>query len=127
MPVAAVAREPRRLDCKDSTNAAFADRRQQALETRTVDAPSRAPEIFVDDFDCGPTKLPGTSGKAVLPALAFLVVHELIGRRLTDVDLSAAREMLSHYLGHRLPPRLRAPRRFRSVEPPQVSPTEPCV
>ena len=66
-------------------------------------------QIIVDHLHAGPAGLATPLGKPVLPSLAFQVVHELIGGRLADVDISRAREMLSGDLAHRLPPRLRAP------------------
>ena len=48
-----------------------------------------------DVLDVGPAELPGATGEPVLAPLALPVVHELIGRRLPDVDVGAAREMVS--------------------------------
>ena len=98
VPVAAVAGQPRGLDRKYGADAAFTDRRQQALEARPIDAAARAAEIIVDDLDRGPAELPGTIGKSVLPAAALLIVQELIGRRLADVDEGAAAQMVSRDL-----------------------------
>src|SRR5271165_1922137 len=44
--------------------------------------------------------MPGAIGKAVLPALALEVVHELIRGRLTDIDASDALQMLDSDLAH---------------------------
>ena len=90
MPVAAVAGEPGGLDRKYGTDPPLADRRQQALEARPIDAASRAAEIIVDDLDRGPAELPGTIGEPVLAAPALRIVQKLIGRRLADVDEGAA-------------------------------------
>src|SRR5712691_8035979 len=57
--------------------------------------PPPAPQIIVDDLYRCPTELPGTIGQPILPAPALVIVHELIGRRLTDIDACAAREMVS--------------------------------
>jgi hypothetical protein len=100
MPVATVAREPRRLDCEHGTDAAFADPRQHAFETRPVDAATRATQIVVDNLDSGPAELPGAIGEPVLTALALLIVQELIGCRLTDIDARASGQMVSRDLGH---------------------------
>src|SRR5260370_20770805 len=106
MPVAAVARQPGRLDREHSPDAAFADRREQAFEARPIDAAPRATQIIVDDLYRCPTELPGSIGEPILPAPALVIVHELIGRRLTDIDACAPREMVSRYLGHRPSPPL---------------------
>ena len=90
MPVAAVAGETRRLDREHSADAAVADRCQQPLEAGTGDAAARAAEIVVDDLDSGPAELLGAIGEPVLAPPALMIVHELIGRRLTDVDAGAA-------------------------------------
>jgi hypothetical protein len=64
VPVAAVtASQPRRFDCEHGTDAAFADRCQQALEARPIDAAARATQIIVDDLYRCPTELPGTIGE----------------------------------------------------------------
>src|SRR3984893_11130688 len=105
VPVATVACEPRRLDCEHATDAAFTDPRQQALEARPVAAATRATQIIVDDLDSGPAELPGAIGEPVLTVPALLVVQELIGCRLTDIDARASGQMLSRDLGHwRWPP-----------------------
>src|SRR5690348_1604731 len=94
MPVAPIARQPGRLDRKHRTDAAFADRCQQALETGPIDAAGRSTQIIVDDLNASPTELPGAIGEPVLSALALMIVHELIGSRLTDIDARPTREML---------------------------------
>src|ERR1700736_2935600 len=111
VPVAAVTSQPRRFDRKYGTDAAFADRCQQALEARPIDATARAAKIIVDDLDRSPAELPGTIGEPVLTAAALRIVQKLIGRRLADVDESAAAQVVSRALGHPRPPRLREPPR----------------
>src|SRR5437762_10358831 len=83
MPVAAVARQPGRLDREHSPNAAFADPRKQALETRPIDAAARATQNIVDDLYRCPTELPGTLGQPILPVTAPANVPKLTGRPLT--------------------------------------------
>jgi len=95
MPVAAVAGEPGGFDRKHGSDAPLADRCQQALEARPSDAAARPTEIIIDDLDLGPAELRGAIGEPVLAPLALLVVQELIGRRLADVDEGASREMVS--------------------------------
>ena len=101
MPVAAVTSQPRRLDREYGTDAAFADRCQQALETRPIDAGAGAAKIIVDDLDGSLAELPGTVGEPILTAAALQIVQQLIGRRLADVDKGAAAQMFSRDLGHR--------------------------
>src|SRR6266446_5750669 len=105
VPVAAVTSQPRRFDREYGTNAAFADRCQQSLEARPIDATAGAAKIIVDDLDCGPAELPGTIGEPVLTAAALRIVQKLISRRLADVDEGAAAQMVSRDLGHRPSPR----------------------
>src|SRR6478672_5078008 len=123
MPVAAVARQPGHLDREHSPDAAFADRRKQALEARPIDAAARATQIIVDDLYRCPTELPGTIGEPILPAPALVIVHELIGRRLTDINACAAREMVSRDRGHRRSPRLPVLSRSRAAA---LSPASPA-
>src|SRR6201997_854816 len=115
VPVAAVTRQSRRFDREYGTDPAFADRCQQAREAGPIDAGARAAKIIVDDFDCSPAELPGTIGEPVLTAAALEIVQELIGRRLADVNKSAAAQMVSRDLGHRRSFRLPALPRSRAV------------
>src|SRR6266404_1961124 len=115
MPVATVAGQPRCLDRKYGADPPLTDRSQQALETRPVDARSRAAKIIVDDLDHGPAELPSTIGEPVLTAAALQIVQELICRRLADVNEGAAAQVVSRDLRHRRPPRLPAPLRSRAA------------
>src|ERR1700730_10379292 len=54
-------------------------------------------------------------GEPVLAAPALMIVCQLIGRRLTDVDTGAACKMLSRDLGHDCSPPLQAPLRSRAT------------
>src|ERR1700731_954656 len=127
VPVAAVTSQPRPFDRKYGTDAAFADRCQQALEARPIDPTARAAKIIADDPDRSPAELPGTIGEPVLTAAALRIVQELIGRRLADGDKAAAAQMVSRDLGHRRPPRPPAPPRSRAVGLPPTPPTAPAV
>jgi hypothetical protein len=71
VPVAAVTSQPRRFDREYGTDAAFADRCQQALEAGPIDAAPGAAKIIVDDLNCRPAELPGTLGEPVLAAAAL--------------------------------------------------------
>src|SRR5580700_12079511 len=115
VPVAAVTSQPRRFDCEHGTDAAFADRCQQALEARPIDAAAGAAQIIVDDLDRSPAELPGTIGEPVLTPAALWIVQKLISRRLADVDESGAVHVVSRDLGHHRPRRLPAPPRSRSA------------
>jgi hypothetical protein len=86
VPVAGVTSQPRRFDREYGTDAAFADRCQQALEAWPSDADAGAAKIIVDDLDCSPAELSGTIGEPVLTAAALQIVQQLIGRRLADVE-----------------------------------------
>src|SRR5947199_5198320 len=127
MPVAAVAGEPGGFDREYGSNAPLADRGQQTLEARPRDAATRAAEIIIDHLDDGPAELLGAIGEPVLAVPGLLFVHELVGRRLTDVDESTAREMVSRDFGHRRPPGPPAPRRSRAAGLPPTPPTPPAV
>src|SRR4029077_19261777 len=130
VPVATVARQSRRFDRQHGAHASLADCSQQALETRSGDAAARATEIIVDNFDGGPAKLTSAIGKAILPMAALMIVHQLIGRRLANIDIRAAREMLSRDLGHRQPSASPARSRSRTAElapePPDRSSARPA-
>src|SRR6185295_19440699 len=127
VPVAAVTSQSRHFDREYRTDAAFADRCQQALEARPIDAAAGAAKIIVDDLDRCPAELPGTIGEPVLTAAALRIVQELIGRRLADVDKSAATQMVSRDLGHRRPPWPPAPPRSRAVGLLRVLPVVPSA
>src|ERR1700737_4895728 len=113
-PPAALGGQPGCLHRKYGAGPPLTDRSQQALETRPVDAASRAAKIIVDDLDSGPAELPSTIGEPVLTAAALRVVQELICRRLADVNEGAAAQVVSRDLRHRRPPRLPAPPRSRA-------------
>src|SRR6266581_2050165 len=115
VPVAAVTSQPRRFDREYATDATFADRCQQSLEARPIDATAGAAKIIVDDLDSSPAELPGTIGEPVLTAAALRIVQKLIGRRLADVDESAPAQVVSRDLGHRRLPRLPALTRSPSL------------
>src|SRR5436190_14849085 len=127
VPVAAVTSQPRRFDREYRADAAFADRCEQALEARPIDATARAAKIIVDDLDRGPAELSSTIGEPVLTAAALRIVQKLIGRRLADVDKSAAAQMVSRDLGHRRPSRLPAPPRSRAAGLRPALPTARCL
>src|SRR5260370_28895499 len=104
VPVATVAREPGRLDREHGADTAFAYGRQQALEPWSGDSGSRPAKIVVDDDHIAPAELPGPVGKTILPSPALVVVQQLICRRLADVHIRAAGQMVRRDLGHAHPP-----------------------
>ena len=107
MPVAPIARQPRRLEAEhraDGTGAEFGD---QALEAGARgEAGARAAEVVVDHGDGREAGGARGIGEGVLPLLALEVAEHLRHRRLPDVDDGATRQMFSADLGaHRRPPR----------------------
>src|ERR1700692_3710021 len=100
MPVAAVARETRGFNRKHGADTPLTDCRQQALEARARDTAARAAEIIVNDLDSGPAKLFGAIGEPVLAAPALMIVCQLIGCRLTDVDTGARCKGVRLVSGH---------------------------
>src|SRR5262249_8881650 len=127
VPVTAVTRQSRRLNCEHGAHAGFADRSQQALEARPSGAATRAAKIIVGDLDCGPAELTGAIGETILPAPALMIVRQLIGRRLSDVDIRTARKMLRRDLAHRRSPLLPAQSRSRAAGLPPEQPDRPSV
>src|ERR1700751_2313624 len=115
MPVAAIAGETRALDREHRADVSGADCSSRTSAIGAGDAASRAAKVIIDDLDASPAELPSAIGERILSALALLVVDQLIGRRLANVDVGGAREVLSGDLGHGQPPWLRAPRRSRSA------------
>jgi hypothetical protein len=122
VPVAAVAGETRGLDRQHRTDTAGADRPDQTIEPGSGDPATGAAKIVVDDFDRGPAELTGTLGERILSAPALVIVQQLIGHRLANVDVGAAGQVLSGDLGHRRPPRLRVPLRSRPSGPRSAPP-----
>src|SRR5260221_8910459 len=127
VPVTAVTRQSRCFDREHGANAGFADCGQQALEARPSDAAARAAKIIVDDLDRGPAELTGAIDKTILPASALMIMRQLIGRRLSDVDVGAARKMLSRDLAHRRSPRVPLRSRSRAAELPPEPPNRPSI
>src|ERR1700746_2819795 len=115
MPVAAIAGETRGLDREHRADVSGADCADQTVKAGAGAAASRAAKVIIDDLDASPAELPSAIGERILSALALLVVDQLIGRRLANVAVGGACEVLSGDLGHCRPPRLRAPRRSRSA------------
>jgi hypothetical protein len=117
VPVATIARQPRRLDGDDCADASAADRGEESLEAAPRYAASGDAQVVVDDDDLGPAERSRPIGQRVLPAPALMVVSQLVGRRLPDIDVGAAGEVLSADLAHDLSPCLRASSR---LEPPPI-------
>src|SRR5438270_4518297 len=116
VPIAPVACQPRRLDRQHGAGLAGADRREQTLEAGTELTTARPTEIIVDDNDVLPAERARSRHQGVLPTSALRVVEQLIRRRLPDVDVSVARQMLRRNLIHCWP-RPAAPCRRRGAPP----------
>src|SRR5438309_1371075 len=116
VPIAPVACQPRRLDRQHGAGLAGADRREQTLEAGTELTTARPTEIIVDDNDVLPAERARSRHQGVLPTSALRVVEQLIRRRLPDVDVSVARQMLRRNLIHCWP-RPAAPCRRRCAPP----------
>src|SRR6202008_2371239 len=127
MPIAAIAGQARSLDRQHSTDAALAERRYGPLKAWATDATSGTTKNIVDPFDADPTELARAIRKPILPALALLIVYQLVGRRLADVDDGTACEMFRRDLAHRRSPRLQAPSRPRAAAAAPASPARPSV
>src|SRR5215471_5268704 len=116
VPISPVAGQPRRLDRQYRAGRAGADRREQTLETGTQLTTARPAKIIVNDNDVLPAERVRTRHQGVLSASALGVVEQLIRRRLPDVDISLARQVLRRNLIHRWP-RPAAPYRRRDTPP----------
>src|SRR3954447_21910761 len=104
MPIAAISRQPGSFQRQHGADAALADCGQKLLEAGPPRTGSRSAQIVVDHRDLRPPQLAGSIGQAVLPTLAFEIVHDLNGCRLTDIDDSLAREVPRRDLRHRASP-----------------------
>src|SRR6516225_1852762 len=129
VPVTAVTRQSRRLDREHGAHADFADCCQQALEARPSDTAARSAKVIIDDLDRSPAELTGAIHEAILPASALMIMRQLIGRRLSDVDIGTARKMLSRDFAHRRSPCSPVQSRSRAAglppEPPDRSSVRP--
>jgi hypothetical protein len=117
MPVTPISCQPRHLEGEDCTNPAFANRRQQALKARPANAGSRTAKIVVNHNDVLPAQVSCTVSKTTLTAAALVIMHQLIRRRLTNVDIGPTTQVLRRYLRHRPPPRPLSPWKPRSALP----------
>ncbi|KRR27778.1 hypothetical protein CQ13_39730 [Bradyrhizobium retamae] len=89
VPIAPITGQARGLQSEHSACGAGADRGQQALEAGTRRTPSGAAKVIVDD-DCGfPAERLCAGRKAVLTPAALGIVDQLIGSRLSNVDIGA--------------------------------------
>ena len=94
---------------------------------RTLRPATRAPEILVDYLDVAPPQLSGAVPERVLPASALLMLSNLAGRRLSDVNPGRTRQVLRRHSRHDRPlpaarpgsssPPARAPREARPGGP----------
>src|ERR1700682_3994203 len=112
---------------QNSINVCCADCSQQTFEPGPSDAAARAAKIIVDDLDRGPAELTGAIHETILPASTLMIMGQLIGRRLSDVNIGTARKMLSRDLAHRRSPRLPGRSRSRAAGLPPERPDRPSV
>jgi hypothetical protein len=107
MPVPPVAGKSRSFDRQHCANPTLTDRHQQPLKAWSTDAGTRYPKIVINQHNVGPSQLPSAVGETVLPSPTFLVAMNLIGSRLTDVDIRRTGEMIwRNLIHHRAPHRL---------------------
>src|SRR5260370_42204084 len=105
---------------------AGADRPDQAFEAGPRDPAAGTSEIVVNDLDRGPAERASAIGEAILATATLMVVQELVGRRLANVNVGPAPQMLTGDLAHCRPP-LRASRRSRQEGLPPASPVGPSA
>src|SRR4029434_2308665 len=86
MPVAAITGKTRSLDREHSADTAVADRCKQPREAGTRETAAGRSQVVCDDFDVAPAKLLGAVDEAVLAPPALMIMRELVGCRLPDVD-----------------------------------------
>jgi hypothetical protein len=109
MPVPTIACKPRCLDGDNRAHATTADRRQETLEARPSHTSGRDAKVVVNDDDFSPTKCAGTIRQRILAPPTLVVMLQLISRGLPNVDVGAARQVISVYLAHGFSPWLRLP------------------
>src|SRR4051812_5531528 len=87
MPVAPVAREPRRIEAQDGPDLSGAEPGDQAVETRPrFRSARRPPEIVIYDLDVDKAVAACDVDQIILAPLAFQVGHDLGLRRLAYID-----------------------------------------
>jgi hypothetical protein len=104
VPIATVAGEPRRLDREHGTHMTLTNGGEQTLEPWAAHPGAGPAQIMVDDDHIGPAQLAGPLLQSILAAPALGVVQQLVGGRLSGVDIGAACEMVRRDLGHHPPP-----------------------
>jgi hypothetical protein len=81
MPIATVAGQSGSFDAEDRADLAATDFGDQSLKPRTLHQPGpRAAQIVINNDDISKAQLVSTIHKAILPELAFVVVHHLADR-----------------------------------------------
>src|SRR5690625_1046204 len=117
VPIGTVAREPGHIDGQDQPDLAETDPPDEFLEAVALCSRSCAQtEIGIDDIDIDitPAQFTGALAQRVLQAQALLVAHDLMRRRLADVNHRFAFQMrwLDQFGHHETsPPESRRPRR----------------
>jgi len=78
MPIAAVSREPGRIEAKNGADLAGAQPCDQAVESGPCHRSTcRAAEIIIDDFDIDEAPLAGDIDQIILAPLALQIRHNL--------------------------------------------------
>src|ERR1700679_3995432 len=85
--------------------------------TGPAGAGSRPAKIVVNHQDVLPAQVSRTICKTILTAAALVVVQQLIRRRLTNVDIGRAGQVLRRYRRHSASPRPPSPWKPRSALP----------
>src|SRR3954447_5423658 len=96
IPVGAIAGETRHVDRQDKSNLAEPAPADQFLEAAAWRSRSAAPaDISIDHVDVGvmPAELASALPERVLQPQALLIAHNLVRRRLADVNHRFARQM----------------------------------
>jgi hypothetical protein len=95
MPVAAVPCQPRGFDRKDGAHFAAQHRGNESLKPWPIHKTrTGSPKILVDHNDVGKAQLAGTVLKAILAALALVIVVNLSKGRLSNVNDGAPFQMI---------------------------------
>src|SRR4051812_18225075 len=118
MPIAVVARQPRGIQAEHQPGIAKPDLGDQPLEAVPLGARRpRLAEILVDDAEAlaRPAEPDGTVDQAILQFGAFLVMTDLVDRRLTHIDIGQLGTM------RRADPLVSADRRAQHRKSPSLS------
>ena len=100
MPIAIIPRKPRRLQGEGGADMLVARRRDQSLKARSDDTTrARASEVIIDDLDLLPAPCARMLRERILPTLTLQMLVYLRDRRLPDIHIRGALEVLGRDLG----------------------------